>query len=383
MSKKDYYDVLGIERSASQQEIKKAYLKFAKKYHPDGNSGDPNAEKKFKELSEAYEVLKDEQKKSAYDRFGHGAFENGGQGAGGGAGFGGQGGFSNADVNDIFGDFFSDFMGGGGGHASRARSPQVRGSDLKYNLEISLEGAFKGIDKKINFSTEVKCSPCDGHGTKDKSSASTCAQCGGAGAVRMQQGFFAVEQTCSKCNGSGNIIMNPCSTCHGHGRHSKQKHLMINVPSGIESNTRIRITGEGEAGLRGGSAGDLYVFVSVKPHDIYQVEGAHLHFKLPLSFTKAALGGEVIVPLIDGSKVKLSIPAGTETGDRVRLKEKGMSKVRSSSRGDLYAHAYIHTPKKLNKKQKELLEALDKELGEADTNYKDEGFFSRMKSMWS
>jgi molecular chaperone DnaJ len=381
MSKKDYYDVLGINRSATQQEIKKAYLNLAKKYHPDRNSGDPDAEKKFKELSEAYDVLKDEQKKSAYDRFGHGAFENGGHGAG--SGFGGQGGFSSADVNDIFGDFFSDFMGGGAGRTSRSRSPQVRGSDLKYNLEISLEEAFKGIDKKINFSTEVKCAPCDGHGTKDKSSANTCAQCGGAGAVRMQQGFFAVEQTCSKCNGSGNIIMNPCSTCHGHGRHSKQKHLVINVPSGIENSTRIRITGEGEAGLRGGSAGDLYVFVSVKPHDIYQVEGANLHFKLPLSFTKAALGGEVVVPLIDGSKVKLTIPAGTETGDRVRLKEKGMSKVRSSSRGDLYAHAYINTPKKLSNKQKELLEALDKEFGEVDTNYKDEGFFSRMKNMWS
>lgn len=378
MSKKDYYEVLEVSRSATPQEVKKAYLKLAKRYHPDRNSDDPDAEKKFKELSEAYDVLKDEQKKSAYDRFGHSAFENGGHGQGS----GGQGGFAGADMNDIFGDFFSDFMGGGGGRA-RSRSPQVRGSDLKYNLEISLEDAFKGIDKKINFSTEAKCSPCDGLGTKDKNGTNTCPQCGGAGAVRMQQGFFAVEQTCSKCNGSGNVIKNPCSTCHGLGRHSKQKHLMVNVPSGIENNTRIRIAGEGEAGLRGGSAGDLYVFISVKQHDIYQVEGANLHFKLPLSFTKAALGGEIDVPLIDGSKVKLKIPAGTETGDRVRLKEKGMSKVRSSVRGDLYAHAYIHTPKKLNKKQKELLEQLDKELGEVDTNYKDEGFFSRMKSMWS
>ncbi len=378
MSKKDYYEVLEVSRSATPQEVKKAYLKLAKRYHPDRNSDDPDAEKKFKELSEAYDVLKDEQKKSAYDRFGHSAFENGGHGQGSGA----QGGFAGADMNDIFGDFFSDFMGGGGGRA-RSRSPQVRGSDLKYNLEISLEDAFKGIDKKINFSTEVKCSPCDGLGTKDKNGTNTCPQCGGAGAVRMQQGFFAVEQTCSKCNGSGNVIKNPCSTCHGQGRHSKQKHLMVNVPSGIEDNTRIRIAGEGEAGLRGGSSGDLYVFISVKPHDIYKVEGANLHFKLPLSFTKAVLGGEVDVPLIDGSKVKLKIPAGTETGDRVRLKEKGMSKVISSVRGDLYAHAYIHTPKKLNKKQKELFEQLDKELGEIDTNYKDEGFFSRMKNMWS
>ena len=381
MSKKDYYEVLETTRSATAPEIKKAYLTLAKKYHPDRNSGDPTSEQKFKEISEAYEVLKDEQKKSAYDRYGHGAFENGGHGHGA---SGNHGGFGGADVNDIFGDFFSDFMGGGGGGGrSRGRSPEVRGSDLKYNLEISLEDAFKGIDRKVNFSTEVKCSPCDGFGTKDKSSTNTCPQCGGAGAVRMQQGFFAVEQTCSKCNGSGAVIKNPCSTCHGQGRHSKQKHLMVNVPSGIENNTRIRITGEGESGIRGGSAGDLYVFVSVKQHDIYQVEGAHLHFKLPLSFTKAALGGEVSVPLIDGSKVRLKIPAGTETGDRVRLKEKGMSKVRSQVRGDLYAHAYIHTPKKLSKKQKELLEELDKELGEVDANYKDEGFFSRMKNMWS
>jgi len=383
MSKKDYYDILGISRSASSQDIKKAYLQLAKKYHPDTNTDDPNAEQKFKELSEAYDVLKDEQKRAAYDRFGHRAFENGGAGAAGGGfgGFGGQGGFSGADMNDIFGDFFNDFMGGS--RRARTKSPQVRGSDLKYNLEISLEDAFKGLDKKINFTTEVKCAPCEGHGTKDKASTTTCPQCGGAGAVRMQQGFFAVEQTCNKCNGSGNIIKNPCNTCHGQGRYPKQKHLIVNIPAGIENNTRIRIAGEGEAGIRGGSSGDLYVFISVKPHEIYQVDGADLHFKLPLSITKAALGGEVLVPLIDGSKVKLKIPAGTETGDRIRLKEKGMSKVRSSARGDLYAHAYIQTPKKLTKKQKELLEELDKELGETDTNYKDDGFFSRMKNIWS
>jgi molecular chaperone DnaJ len=374
MSKKDYYDVLRITSSASSQEIKKAYLKLAKKYHPDKNSDDPDAEKKFKELSEAYDILKDGQKKAAYDRFGHGAFENGSPGTGG------QSGFAGSDMNDIFGDFFSDFMGGE--KRGRTRSSQVRGSDLKYNLEISLEDAFKGLDKKMNFTTEVKCTACNGYGTKNKGSINTCPQCGGSGVVRIQQGFFAVEQTCSNCNGSGTIIKNPCNTCNGYGRHSKQKHLVVNVPAGIEDNTRIRIAGEGEAGIRGGSSGDLYVFISVKPHDIYQVDGADLHFKLPLSFAKAALGSEVSVPLIDGSKVKLKIPAGTETGDRVRLKEKGMSKVRSSARGDLYAHAYIHTPKKLSKKQRELLEALDKDLCEVDINYKDEGFFSRMKNMW-
>lgn len=383
MSKRDYYEILGVTRSATTQEIKKAYLKLAKKYHPDTNSGDPEAEKKFKELSEAYDVLKDEQKKAAYDRFGHAAFENGGPGAGYGArgGFGGNSGFSNADINDIFGDFFSDFMGGGGRRSQR--SSKVRGSDLKYNLEISLEDAFKGIDKKISFSTEVKCSPCQGAGTKDKDASATCSQCGGAGVVRMQQGFFAVEQTCNKCNGSGSVIKNPCTSCGGYGRHSKQKQLVVNIPAGVEHGTRIRIAGEGEAGIRGGNSGDLYVFVSVKQHDTYHVEGADLHFKLPLSFTKAALGGEVEVPIIDGSKVRLKIPAGTETGDRLRLKDKGMSKVRSSARGDLYAHAYIHTPKKLTKKQKELIEELDKEFGDTKQNYKDGGFFARMKNMWS
>lgn len=384
MSKKDYYEVLEVSRAASGTEIKKAYLNLAKKHHPDRNNGDAESEKKFKEAGEAYDVLKDEQKKSAYDRFGHGAFEQGGGGSGGGfGGAGARGGFSGPDVNDIFGDFFSDFMGGSGGRSAGRRSSQVRGADLKYNLSITLEEAFASVDKKLNFSAEAKCTPCSGKGTKDTNGTMTCSQCGGAGAVRMQQGFFAVEQTCGKCNGSGQVIKNPCTTCHGTGRFAKQKHLIVNVPAGIEHNTRIRIAGEGEAGMRGGLAGDLYVFVNVKAHDVYQVEGENLHFKLPLSFAKAALGGEVEVPIIDGSKVKLKVPAGTETGDRVRLKGKGMSKVRSSVRGDLYAHAYIQTPKKLTKKQKELLEALDKELGDADTNYKDEGFFTRMKNMWS
>ncbi len=382
MSKKDYYEILGIPRSATGAEIKKAYLNLAKKYHPDCNKDDPDTEKKFKEAGEAYEVLKDEQKRSAYDRFGHGAFENGGGASGAHGGFNGFGGAGGPDVNDIFGDFFSDFMVGSRG-ASRQRSTQVRGSDLKYNLSISLEEAFTGIDKKINFSTEVKCEPCSGKGTKDAGGFANCSGCGGAGVIRMQQGFFAVEQTCGRCNGSGQIIKNPCTTCHGSGRAHKQKNLIVNIPAGIEHNTRIRITGEGEAGMRGGGPGDLYVFVVVKEHDIYKVEGGNLHCKLPLSFTKAALGGEVEVPTIDGKKVTLKVPAGTETGDKIRLKDKGMSKVRSSMRGDLYVHAYVQTPKNLNKKQKELLEELDKELGEVDGNYKDEGFFSRMKNMWS
>lgn len=381
MSKRDYYEVLGISRSADAGEIKKAYLKLAKKYHPDCNKDDPESEKKFKEAAEAYEVLKDEQKKSAYDRFGHSAFENGGGSAGG--GFGGFGGGAGGpDVNDIFGDFFSDFMGGRRGGAGERRSTEIRGSDLKYNLSISLEEAFTGLDKKISFSAEAKCEPCQGRGTKDAGGFKTCGGCGGAGVIRMQQGFFAVEQTCGQCSGSGKIIKNPCSSCRGSGRTHKQKSLVVNIPAGVENNTRIRIAGEGEAGIRGGGSGDLYVFISVKEHDIYKVEGANLHCKLPLSFTKAALGGEVEIPTIDGKKVTLKVPAGTETGEKIRLKEKGMSKIRSSIRGDLYAHAYVQTPKNLSKKQKELLEELGTELGESDSSYKDEGFFSRMKNMW-
>jgi molecular chaperone DnaJ len=377
MTKRDYYEVLEVERSANGTEIKKAYLKLAKKYHPDTNSSDPSAEIKFKEISEAYEVLKDEQKRAAYDRMGHSAFEQGG-----GGGFNSRT-ASNHDINDIFGDFFSDFMGGRGGGASRPRTSQARGSDLKYNLTITLEEAFTGIDKKINFNTEAKCSPCGGKGTNEPNANSTCPQCNGTGAIRMQQGFFAIEQTCNKCNGQGQIIKNPCTACHGSGRSTKHKNLIVNIPHGVEDGVRIRIAGEGEAGLRGGLSGDLYVFITVAPHNIYQVEGANLHCRLPLNFTKAALGGEVEIPTIDSSTVTLKIPPGTQTGDKLRLRSKGMSKVRSSERGDFYAHAFVQTPKDLTKKQKELLEELDKEFGETKENYSSDGFFSKMKNMWS
>ncbi len=382
MSNKNFYEVLEISRSASAQEIKKAYLKLAKKYHPDRNSGDLESEKIFKEISHAYDILKDDQKKATYDSVGHSAFEQGNSNRGSG-GFYANRGFADGDpgINDIFGNFFTDFMKEG--KQTAQRSSKIRGSDLKYNLSISLEAAFKGVDKKINFSTEVKCSPCSGKGTKDVNDATnTCTQCRGAGVVRMQQNFFTVEQTCNKCSGVGQIIRNVCAFCHGTGRHSNQKHLMINVPAGIENNTRIKITGEGEAGIRGGSSSDLYVFINIKPHNFYKVEGNNLHCKLPLSFTKATLGGEVKIPIIEGSKVTLKIPAGTETGDSLRLKGKGMSKVRSLARGDLYAHVYIQTPQKLSKKQKELLEELDKEFGKSNDEYKNEDFFSKMKNMW-
>jgi molecular chaperone DnaJ len=373
---KDYYETLEISRSASSAEIKKAYLKLAKKYHPDVNSG-PDAEKKFKEISQAYDVLKDEQKKAAYDRMGHSAFEQNGSGGGG---FGGFRGGSGPDINDIFGDFFSDFMGGG--RNSAPRTTKVRGSDLKYNLEISLEEAFKGLDKKINFTAESTCTDCSGQGSKTPNSLSSCSQCNGRGSVRIQQGFFALEQTCNKCNGQGSIIKDPCKTCHGQGRKAKTKDLLINIPAGVENGVRIRIAGEGEAGLRGGQSGDLYVFINIKAHNIYKVENANLHFKLPITFTKAALGGEIEIPLIDGGKVTLTVPAGTETGDKLRLKGKGMSKVRSSERGDLYAHAHVEIPKKLTAKQKALLEELDAEFTSSN-DYKDDGFFSKIKNIWS
>ena len=374
MTKRDYYEVLEVPRSADGPEIKKAYLKLAKKYHPDTNAGAPSAEIKFKEISEAYEVLKDEQKRAAYDRMGHSAFEQGG-----GGGFHSRGSSNNPDINDIF----SDFMGGNRGGAPRQRASQSRGSDLKYNLTITLEEAFTGVDKKINFNAESKCSSCDGKGTNEPNANSTCPQCSGTGAIRMQQGFFAIEQTCNKCNGQGQVIKNPCTTCHGSGRCSKHKNLIVNIPHGVENGVRIRIAGEGEAGFRGGSVGDLYVFITVSSHDIYQVEGSNLHFRLPLNFTKAALGGEVDIPTIDGSTITLKIPAGTQTGDKLRLKGKGMSRIRSSERGDFYAHAFVQTPKNLTKKQKELLEELDKEFGETKENYSSDGFFSKMKNIWS
>lgn len=390
MSKKDYYEVLGVSKSASSAELKKAYYKLAKQFHPDSNPSDKNAEQKFKEINEAYDVLKDEQKRAAYDRYGHGhnAF-----GQGGGGGFSQQQGGFNADINDIFGEFFSDFMGG-----SRQRtSSQIRGSDLKYNLTITLEESFKGIDKNITFNTEVKCTGCKGSGAENNSGMTTCDACGGKGATRTQQGFFTLEQTCSKCRGVGQIIKNPCKKCQGSGRHSQQKNLLVNVPAGIEDNTRIRLTGEGEAGIRGGGNGDLYIFVNIKPHKIFKVEGANLHCKVPISFHIATLGGEVEIPTIDGGKVALKIPEGTESGTQLRLKNKGMPKINSSLRGDMVAHIQIIIPRNLTKKQKELLEAFAKELGEENikdfteinnkssdnTNSSDGNFFDRMKNLWS
>jgi molecular chaperone DnaJ len=378
MSTKDYYQVLGVNKTASQAEIKKAYHKLAMQYHPDRNSQDQQAEKKFKEISSAYDVLKDEQKRAAYDRFGHEAFHNSGAASSAGrqASRGG-----NHDLNDIFGEFFNDFMGGGARRSHQSTS--VRGSDLKYEITVTLSEAFRGIEKNISFTSEVKCSPCNGSGSENNDTGITkCDACGGRGATRIQQGFFTLEQTCAKCQGAGQIIKNPCKKCHGQGRHSQHRNLLVNIPAGIEEGTRIRLTGEGDAGMRRGSNGDLYIFVTIKPHDLYKVDGINLHCRLPISFIKAILGGEVEVPDIEGGKVKLKIPAGTQSGEQLRLKGKGISKVRSTIRGDMFAHIHIEIPKNLTKKQKELLEMLDTELT-SDKDEDDASFFNKMKNLWS
>ena len=371
----DYYQILGVSRTASQAELKKAYHKLAKQYHPDNAAaGDKNAEKKFKEINAAYDVLKDEQKRAAYDRFGHDAFQNQTRGTGS------QGGGFHSDINDIFGDFFSDFMGSGR-RSSRPTSSKVRGSDLKYNLTISLEEAFHGVERNISFSSEVTCDSCHGSGSEKGEIITTCDVCSGSGATRIQQGFFTIEQTCHKCQGNGQIIKNPCKKCCGMGRYNKHRNLLVNIPAGVENGTRIRHPGEGEAGIRGGNSGDLYVDITIKPHDIYKVEGINLHCKLPISFVNAALGGEVQVPVIEGEKVSLIIPAGTQNADQLRLRGKGMSKIRSTIRGDMLAHVHVEVPKNLSKRQRELLEEFKKESINEKEN--DSSFFNKMKSLWS
>ncbi|MFU7502908.1 MAG: molecular chaperone DnaJ [Candidatus Tisiphia sp.] len=375
MSTKDYYQILGVSKTATQEELKKAYHKLAMQYHPDRNTQDKQAEKKFKEISSAYDILKDEQKRAAYDRFGHDAFQNSG-----GASSAGRHNNSGPDINDIFGEFFNDFMGSG----TRRQQPStnIRGSDLKYDITVTLQEAFRGIDKNISFTSEVKCQTCNGNGSESNAGMTKCDACAGQGVTRRQQGFFTLEQTCAKCQGAGQIIKNPCKKCHGQGRYSQHRNLLVNIPAGIEEGTRIRLTGEGDAGVRGGNNGDLYIFVTIKPHDLYKVDGINLHCRLPISFIKAVLGGEVEVPDIEGGKVKLQIPAGTQNGEQLRLKGKGMSKVRSRIRGDMFAHIHIEIPKNLNKKQKELLELLDKEFT-SDKDEDDASFFNKMKNLWS
>lgn len=344
MSKRDYYEVLGVDRDTSEKELKKAYRRVAMKFHPDRNPDDKEAEEKFKEASEAYEILSDANKRAAYDQFGHAGVDPSQGGMGGGAG-----GFGN--FSDIFGDVFGDIFGGGG----HGRGGPSRGADLRYTLDLSLEEAVKGTSVKIRVPTLVSCDVCHGSGAKAGTKPVTCTTCGGVGQVRMQQGFFSVQQTCPNCRGKGTIISDPCDNCHGQGRIEETKTLSVKVPPGVDTGDRIRLSGEGEAGADGGPAGDLYVQVSVREHDIFQRDGKNLYCEVPISFVDAALGGELEVPTLDG-RVKLKVPAETQTGKLFRLRGKGVSPVRGGAPGDLLCRVAVETPVNLTGKQKELLE---------------------------
>jgi chaperone protein DnaJ len=371
MAKADYYETLGVSRSADEKELKSAFRKLAMQYHPDRNPGNQDAERKFKEINEAYETLKDPQKRSAYDRFGHAAFEQGGGGFGGG-GFGG-GGFS-----DIFEDIFGEMMGGGRGRRSGGRE---RGADLRYNMEISLEEAYSGKTAQIRVPTSITCETCSGSGSKPGTKPATCTTCGGNGRVRAAQGFFSIERTCPTCQGRGQMITDPCGKCGGQGRVTEERSLSVNIPAGIEDGTRIRLAGEGEAGLRGGPPGDLYIFLSVKPHPFFQREGADLYCTVPISMTTAALGGKFEISTMDGTKSRVTVPEGTQAGKEMRLRGKGMPVLRSAQMGDLYVRIAIETPQNLTKRQRELLMEFES-LSSKENSPESSGFFSRMKGFF-
>ncbi|MEZ8144512.1 molecular chaperone DnaJ [Enterovibrio norvegicus FF-33] len=375
MSKRDFYEVLGVSRDASERDIKKAYKRLAMKYHPDKNPGDETATDKFKEVKLAYEILTDAQKRAAYDQYGHAAFEQGG----GGGGFGGGG---NADFSDIFGDVFGDIFGGGGRRGGQARAQ--RGADLRYNMELTLEEAVRGVSKEIDVPTYVSCDPCGGSGAKPGSSPQTCGTCHGQGQVQMRQGFFAVQQTCPTCHGRGKIIKDPCDSCHGQGRVQKTKTLSVKIPAGVDTGDRIRLTGEGEAGEYGAPAGDLYVQVHVRDHHIFTRDGNNLYCEVPVSFTMAALGGEVEVPTLDG-RVSLKVPTETQTGRMFRMRGKGVQSVRGGGLGDLICKLVVETPVNLSNKQKELLREFEETLGGSAAKKhkpKSEGFFDGVKKFF-
>ena len=372
MSKRDYYEILGVTRTVSDVELKAAYRKLAMQHHPDRNPGDAECEHKFKELSEAYDVLKDGDKRAAYDRFGHAAFEQGGVG-GGGHGFG-------ADFASTFSDIFEDLFGMGGGRRGGRGQGQgrERGSDLRYNMEITLEEAYDGKTAQIRIPTSVTCEVCSGSGAKAGTKPKPCATCGGAGKIRHAQGFFTLERTCPACNGRGQVVDDPCPSCAGAGRVTRERMLSVNIPAGVEDGTRIRLAGEGEAGLRGGPPGDLYIFLSLAQHEFFQRDGADLHCRVPISMATAALGGEFEVPAIDGSKARVKVPGGTQTGQRFRLSGKGMPVLRAKQTGDLYVQVAVETPQNLTKRQRELLTEFQK-LSSEDTQPESVGFFSRVK----
>ena len=378
MAKRDYYEILGVIKSASPEEIKKAYRKLALKYHPDRNKGDKAAEAKFKEAGEAYHILSDKERRTNYNQFGHAAFE----------GAGGRGGFSNFDFtsafSDIFGsDIFDDFFEGFGGTRGRRRrrSSDFRGTDLRYDLSISLEDAYNGKKQEINFSSSDKCEKCDGYGAEPGSKPISCATCGGQGQIRSSQGFFTIQQTCPECAGSGEQISSPCTECRGIGKKQTKKKIFTNVPKGVDDGTRIRLSGKGEAGIKGAGNGDLYIFVTIKPHSIFKRSEENLFFEFPISLADAALGATVEVPTIDGGKAKVKIPAGTQNGKQFRLRGKGMPMMRNKNYGDLYIQAITEVPVSLTKEQKNLLEQF-KKLEDTKTNPIMKDFFEKAKRFW-
>ncbi len=372
MAKQDFYDVLGVSRDADDKALKQAFRNLAKQYHPDRNSGDDGAEHKFKQINEAYEALKNAQTRAAYDQYGHAAFDGSmGTGRGFGQDFG-------SSMSDIFDDLFGEFTGG---QRSRGGFGRERGNDLRYNLEISLEAAFGGDTVEVRVPTSIGCEECEGSGAKPGTSPSRCQSCNGHGKVRAQQGFFTIERTCPTCQGRGETITEPCAACNGAGRTNKERTLSVNIPSGVEDGTRIRISGEGEAGMRGGPGGDLYIFLDIQPHEFFQRDGADLFCSVPISMSTAALGGQIEVPTIDGGKARVKITEGAQTGSQYRLKAKGMTILRSKQIGDMYIQTTVETPRNLTKRQKELLREFE-EISNEKTNPESAGFFSRVKELW-
>jgi molecular chaperone DnaJ len=370
MAKRDYYEILGVQRDASAGAIKSAFRKLAMQHHPDRNPGDKAAEQRFKEINEAHEVLKDDSKRAAYDQFGHAAFEPGLGGAGRG------GGFDFGSFADVFDDLFGDFVGGG-----RRRGAHSRGGDLRYNLTITLEEAFAGKQAQIRVPTTVRCDACNATGSAKSAPPGVCPSCRGAGRVRAQQGFFTIERTCPTCSGTGRVISDPCDLCSGSGRVHREKTLSVTIPAGVEDGSRIRLAGEGDAGTRGGTPGDLYIFVSVAPHRLFQRDGTHLHCRIPIPLTTAALGGQIDVPTIDGKRARLQIPESTQTGHRFRLRGKGMSELHGHNRGDMFCEIVVETPVNLTRRQKELLQEFER-AGDGSTNPESDGFFARVKDLW-
>ena len=370
MSKRDYYDVLGVNRSAQREELKKAYRKLAMKYHPDRNPDDASASEKFKEATEAYEILSDPSKRSAYDQFGHQGVES--------SGFASNRSATDA-FNDIFGDIFGDILGGGDPFSRQRRSN--RGSDLEFSLKVDLENAVKGTTEKIRIPALASCGDCGGSGAEPGTKPSSCPSCKGVGQVRMQQGFFSISQTCRQCGGSGRVITNPCRKCRGNGRVERTKTLSVKIPAGVDTGDRIRLSGEGEVGPSGGPSGDLYVHIRVLPHEVFERDGQHLYCEAPISFVDAALGSEIEIPTLDG-KVKIKIPEGTQTGKLFRLKGKGVKKIRSTAVGDLMCRVVVETPQKLDSRQKNLLSELGSSLKDKKNTPMSSAWFGKVKSFF-